>query len=63
MASVLHDYAVELDCSKELNRIYKLVDQPTGADRQRSIFEETGKMSEVVRRMIAENPTNGLNEP
>ncbi len=62
MASVLHDYAVELDCSKELNRIYKLVDLPTGADRQRSIFKETGEMPEVVRRMIAENQGNGLNE-
>ncbi len=58
MASVLHDYAVELGCAKELNHIYKMVERPTGADFQKSIFEETGDMAEVVKRMIATNSVN-----
>ncbi len=55
MASILHDYAKELDCAKELNHIYKMVEQPTGADLQREIYEETGEFSEVVRQMITNN--------
>jgi carboxylate-amine ligase len=59
LAEKLHVRARELDCTTYLERVHEMADQPTGSAMQLQIFQETGNLAEVVRRMIAfgENQT------
>jgi carboxylate-amine ligase len=49
----LHATAEELDCVKFLEATQELADEPSGADLQRDILEETDDPAEVVRRLVA----------
>ena len=44
--------ADELDCSQYLEHVAKMAEGATGADRQIEIFEETGDVKEIVRRLL-----------
>ena len=52
LADELGDYARRFDCVDELKLIEKMVQSPTGADKQMAIFKETGDLKAIVRRMI-----------
>lgn len=52
LASLLADTADSLGCAAQLELIHELVDRPTGSQRQRAIYEQTGDLAEVVRRML-----------
>jgi carboxylate-amine ligase len=49
----LEDRAIELGCATYLDIVHRMLDEPTGSVRQLRIYEETGDLAEVVRRMIA----------
>jgi len=55
------DVADELGSREELNYIYKILENGTGADRQLRVFQETGDMKRVVDYIIAETEA-GLEE-
>ncbi|CAN5862894.1 glutamate--cysteine ligase [soil metagenome] len=48
----LGDVADELGCRAELDFVLELADRPTGAQRQIALYEQTGDLVEVVRRMV-----------
>jgi carboxylate-amine ligase len=41
-----------LDCRRYLDSILTMIEQPTGSERQRAVFRETGDLAEVVRQML-----------
>jgi carboxylate-amine ligase len=47
--------AQQLDCSSYLAKVHDMADQPTGSMRQLQVFQETGDLAEVVRRMMAQS--------
>jgi carboxylate-amine ligase len=49
----LRPTAKELDCVDYLEAVQGLADQPSAADAQKNVLDETGKSAEIVRRMIA----------
>ncbi len=53
LAERLHERACELDCVEHLARLHEMADGPTGSVMQLRVFEETGDLVEVVRRMVA----------
>jgi carboxylate-amine ligase len=48
----LRPAADELGCSGRLASVLDMAERPTGAEVQLSIYEETGDLAEVVRRML-----------
>ena len=48
----LRERARELDCVQYLERVHAMADGPTGSVMQLELFRETGKLEEVVRRMV-----------
>lgn len=46
----------ELGCLREIEMVLDLAEQPTGSERQVAIFEQTGDLREVVRRMLDRRP-------
>lgn len=52
LVSRLRDNAEALGCLPYLKTILEMVEQPTGADRQLAVFEQTGDLAEVVRRSL-----------
>jgi carboxylate-amine ligase len=48
----LRPTAEALDCGPYLESILELIEQPSGSERQRLAFEQTGDLAEVVRRML-----------
>jgi carboxylate-amine ligase len=49
----LQPVAEELGCSEELGRVLPMVAEPSWADRQLALLEETGDPAETVRRLTA----------
>jgi hypothetical protein len=44
--------AQELGCTSYLEIVRSICEQPTGSVRQLQIFQESGDLAEVVRRMM-----------
>jgi glutamate---cysteine ligase / carboxylate-amine ligase len=59
----LRERAVELGCPRHLDFVRQMADQPTGSVRQLEIFEQTGDLREVVRRMLAESELDETDGP
>lgn len=51
----LRPYAEELDCLGYLEHTRQMADEPTWADRQQAILNETNDRAEVVRRLTTES--------
>ncbi len=49
----LADRAEELGCSRHLQDVHHLVEEPTGASRQIETYRQTGDLAEVVRQGLA----------
>ncbi len=45
-------YADRLGCAEELSGINEIIEQGTGASRQREVYRQTGDMREVVRFLV-----------
>lgn len=45
-------YAERLGCAEQLSNVNDILEQGTGADRQREVYQQTGDMREVVRHLI-----------
>lgn len=51
----LHGQAERLGCTVEMSHLLKMLDRPSGAERQMALYEETGgDLREVVRRLVAD---------
>lgn len=48
----LTDVADDLGCRSELDSVLELTDRPTGSQRQIALYEQTGDLIEVVRRLV-----------
>ena len=59
----LRERAGELGCLRHLDFVRQMADQPTGSVRQLEIFQQTGDLREVVRRMLAESELDETDEP
>lgn len=55
------DVVDELGSRKEINYIYQMMEQGTGADRQLAVFEQTGDLKKVVDYIVSETSA-GLDE-
>jgi carboxylate-amine ligase len=44
--------AEALGCASQLRSVLDLTERPTGAERQLAVYNETGNLAEVVRRMM-----------
>jgi carboxylate-amine ligase len=53
LAMRLREHAKAIGCVSELDSIESLVSQPTWAERQLAILDQTGDPAEVVRRMVS----------
>jgi glutamate---cysteine ligase / carboxylate-amine ligase len=56
------DVVDELGSRKELEYIYQIMDQGSGADRQLRVFKETGDLKKVVDFIIQETETGVVHE-
>ena len=60
-------YAERLGCLEQLRYVDEILEQGTGASRQRRVFNETGDPREVVRYMIEQSsvtqPAPAASEP
>ncbi len=52
LRSRLAEFADHLGCSDALGFVTEMADRPTGSERQRSLYQETGDFTEVVRQML-----------
>ena len=52
----LRPTGAKLGCARELESVLDMAERPTGADLQLALYDETGDLAEVVRRMLARNP-------
>ncbi|MBV8829876.1 MAG: carboxylate-amine ligase [Acidobacteriaceae bacterium] len=51
---LIDDVVDELDSREEINYIYRILDDGSGADRQLRIYQETGDLSKVVDYIVCE---------
>ena len=58
----VEDVVDELGSREELNYIYKILENGTGADRQLKVFRETGDLKKVVDYIISETQQNVFDE-
>ena len=49
---LLREYAQDLNCEDYLQIISEVAGKPTGSERQRAIYQETGDFKEIFRRML-----------
>jgi glutamate---cysteine ligase / carboxylate-amine ligase len=56
------DVVDELGSREELNYIYKILENGTGADRQLKVFRETGDLKKVVDYIISETQQSVFEE-
>jgi len=49
----LRPVAAEMDCETYLDHVLAMADRPTGSQNQLQVFDETGDVTEIVRRSIA----------
>lgn len=50
----IDDVVDELGCRTEVNYVFQMLEQGSGADRQLKVFEETGDLVEVAKYIVAE---------
>jgi glutamate---cysteine ligase / carboxylate-amine ligase len=50
----IEDVVDELGCRKEVNYVYQMLENGSGADRQLKVFNETGDLRKVVEYIVAE---------
>lgn len=48
----IDDVVDELDCRKEVNYVYQMIEQGSGADRQLKVFRETGDLTKVAQYVV-----------
>lgn len=48
----IDDVVDELDCRKEVNYVYQMIEQGSGADRQLKVFQETGDLTKVAQYVV-----------
>jgi carboxylate-amine ligase len=50
----IEDVVDELGCRNEVNYVYQILEQGTGADRQLKVFDETKDLKEVVKYTVSQ---------
>lgn len=50
----IDDVVDDLGCRTEVNYVYQMLEQGSGADRQLKVFEETGNLVEVAKYIVAQ---------
>lgn len=50
----IEDVVDELGCRNEVNYVYQILEQGTGADRQLKVFDETNDLKEVVKYTVSQ---------
>ncbi len=50
----LKPYAERLGCTKELGRVLGMLERASGAEKQLALYDATGDLKEVVRRLVRE---------
>ena len=55
LVELCQPFAERLNCLEELKGIYDIIDQGTGACRQREIYERTGSMEEVMKYLLSQS--------
>lgn len=50
----IDDVVDELDCRSEVNYIYQMLEEGSGADRQLKVFNDTGDLVEVTKYIVAQ---------
>ncbi|WP_373074134.1 glutamate-cysteine ligase family protein, partial [Zeaxanthinibacter enoshimensis] len=50
----IDDVVVDMGCRAEVNYVYQMLEQGSGADRQLNVFRETGDLVKVVDYIICE---------
>lgn len=50
----IDDVVDELDCRNEVNYVYQILEQGTGADRQLEVFNKTESLQEVAKYIVAQ---------
>jgi carboxylate-amine ligase len=53
-------FAERLGCLKELHYIDEILEQGTGSQRQRKVFEQTGDLHQVVRFLVEQAQPAGV---
>jgi len=48
----IDDVVDDLGCRMEVNYVYQILEQGSGADRQLMVFEETGDLCEVAKYIV-----------
>ncbi|MET6989453.1 carboxylate-amine ligase [Sediminicola arcticus] len=48
----IDDVVDELECRKEVNFVYQMLEQGSGADRQLKVFNETNDLKEVIKYVV-----------
>ena len=48
----IDDVVDELGCRKEVNFVYQMLEQGSGADRQLKVFNETNDLKEVIKYVV-----------
>ncbi len=54
LVALLREYAQDLDCVDYLEMVGELTHKPSGSQRQRGIYQETGDVRKVVRQLLEE---------
>lgn len=50
----IDDVVDELDCRSEVNYVYQILEEGSGADRQLKVFNDTGDLVEVTKYIVAQ---------
>jgi carboxylate-amine ligase len=50
----IDDVVDDLGCRTEVNYVFQMLEQGSGADRQLKVFEETGDLVEVAKYIVAQ---------
>ncbi|HMB63324.1 MAG TPA: hypothetical protein VKN36_09650, partial [Eudoraea sp.] len=50
----IDDVVDDLGCRKEVNYVYQMLQQGSGADRQLKVFNDTNDLKEVVKYVVSE---------
>ena len=53
LVDLCRPFAEQLGCVQELDGVYDILDQGTGAARQRAVFERTGSTDEVMKYLLS----------
>jgi glutamate---cysteine ligase / carboxylate-amine ligase len=57
---IIEDVIDELNCREEIQYIYRILENGTGADRQLRVYQETGDLTKVVDYIIEETEASSL---